>query len=69
MNKWILTKDELPSQGVEVLAVFVGWDDLLFQRTLEYDNENNEWSDWNGIDYHEVIAWMPLPEDNHLSKY
>ncbi len=69
MDKWILISDRLPDNGQEVLAAFVGWDDLIFQRTLEYDNENNEWSDWNGIDYYTVIAWQPLPDDKHLKAY
>ena len=63
MDKWILISDRLPDNGQEVLAAFVGWDDLIFQRTLEYDNENNEWFDWSGIDYYTVLAWQPLPDD------
>ena len=69
MDKWILISDRLPDNGVDVLAAFVGWDDIIFQRTLEYDNENNEWSDWNGIDYYTVLAWQPLPCCNGLNPF
>mgnify|MGYP003654795070 CR=1 FL=1 len=69
MNKWILVKDRLPENGIEVLAAFVGWDDIIFQRTLEYDNDHKEWGDWNGEEYNSVIAWQPLPCDKDLKSY
>lgn len=40
-----------------------------FSVTTAYDNENNEWSDWNGIDYYTVLAWQPLPDDKNLKYY
>ena len=66
MDKWILVDDRLPDNGQEVLAAFVGWDDIIFQRTLGCDNEGEEWSDWNGQEYSKVIAWKPLPSDKNL---
>lgn len=69
MNKWILVENRLPENGIDVLAAFVGWDDIIFQRTLEYDNEGEEWSDWNGQEYSKVIAWQPLPSDKNLKAY
>lgn len=60
---WINVKDQLPHRDQEdVLAVFIGWDDMEFYRTLEYDHGEKEWLDWKGNIYNTVKAWMPIPE-------
>lgn len=64
MSKWISVKEEMPDLGQEVLAAFVCWDDLIFQRTLGFDGE--EWTDWNGELHSSVIAWQPLPSTDEL---
>ena len=69
MNKWILVTEELPQENKELLVAFVGWDDIIFQRTVEYDYENDEWSDWNGEVYENVIAWQQLPCTNNLKAW
>jgi len=69
MNKWILVTEELPQENKELLVAFVGWDDIIFQRTIEYDYENDEWSDWNGEVYENVIAWQQLPCTNNLKAW
>lgn len=58
-TKWISVNERLP-QNTEVLALFDGWDGMIFMRVLEY--EDGEWFDHNGEDYsNEVTHWMPLP--------
>jgi len=59
--KWINVKDELPKDG-EYLCVFIGWDDMRFQRVLEYYNDSETWDDWEGNEYKKVTHWMLLPK-------
>jgi hypothetical protein len=66
MDNWILVRDELPINTDEVLVAFLGWDGLIFQRTLSYETHYKEWSDWNGDLYKKVIAWQSLPSDKGL---
>lgn len=58
---WIKVTERLPEDEAEVLACFIGWDDLEFIRVLEYDKPFNEWTDWQGDEYKTVICWQPLP--------
>ena len=63
--EWISVKDRLPEDYNNydyMLCYFEGWDDMFFQRTLEYDIEEKEWSDHEGNVYNKVTHWMPLPE-------
>ena len=71
MEDWILIKDRLPNESYThetLLVAFIGWDDIIFQRTLEYDYQNDEWSDWNGQIYKNetIIAWQQLPSTSDL---
>ena len=61
-DNWISVEDRLPENDDDVLAVFVGWDDLKFQRVLDYDRDADEWSDWRGDEYKTVIAWRTLKD-------
>ena len=62
--EWISIKDKLPEPDVDVLVNFIGWDDMRFQRVLEYCSRDNIFSDWQGEEYEMKIVthWMPLPK-------
>jgi hypothetical protein len=58
---WISVEDRLPKDG-DYLCSFMGWDDRLFLTVLDYDVNNESWSDNNGDDFYKVTHWMILPE-------
>jgi len=62
--EWISVKNRLPEPNVDVLVNFNGWDDLEFQRVLEYCPIDNIFFDWRGEEYNLNISthWMPLPK-------
>lgn len=60
--EWISVEDRLPENDDEVLALFIGWDDMKVIRTLEYDKGWEEWSDWNGQVYKNITHWAKMPE-------
>jgi len=59
---WINVNKELPNTDIDVLCVFTGWDDMIFQRVLCYDDIEKHWYDWNGTPHDNITHWMPLPE-------
>ena len=50
MREWISVNDELPVEGVEVLA----WEDCLYHVTFWTGDE------WDAMG--DITHWMPLPE-------
>ncbi len=62
--EWISVKDRLPEPDVDVLVNFTGWDDMEFQRVLEYCTVDNAFYDWRGDIYklNIVTHWMLIPE-------
>jgi hypothetical protein len=62
--KWISTNDRLPEPNVDVLVNFIGWDDMVFQRVLEYCSIEKNFIDHNGESYEIDIVthWTPLPK-------
>lgn len=63
---WIYLKDRKPNveeSQESLLVAFIGSDDQVFQRTLEFDYMYNEWSDRNGQTYDSdtIVAWQELP--------
>ena len=63
MEKWIKISEQLPTTDDEVLALFVGWDDMKCQRVLMYEPLWFCWSDWQGLEYKTVTHWQHLPEE------
>ena len=62
--EWINVKDRLPKDdSQDWLVLFIGWDDIEFARVLEYDVKNNEWYDYNGLEYDTVTMWQPIPKN------
>jgi len=62
--EWISVEERVPNEDENynaMLCYFEGWDDMFFQRTLEYDFNFDEWSDHEGNIYNSVTHWMPLP--------
>ncbi|MUP44878.1 DUF551 domain-containing protein [Gramella sp. BOM4] len=64
-NAWIKVGDDLPARDEDVLACFIGWDDMEFTRVLEYDHDEKNWIDWKGEVYTMITHWKPiqLPND------
>ena len=59
---WIDLEKELPPNGVDVLCCFIGWDDMVFQRVLSYDEDENYFDDWNGVMHEGITHWTYLPK-------
>jgi len=57
---WIKVEDRMPDCYIVVIAAFVGWNDIVFIRVLDYDPTHNEWSDHEGEIYTTVTHWAVI---------
>lgn len=61
-NKWTFVKDRLPAEPVNdnSLEYLVTLSDG-FVTSLYYEGDN-QWQDYDGLDFSNVVAWMSMPE-------
>jgi hypothetical protein len=61
-NKWTFVKDRLPSEPVNdnSLEYLVTLSDG-FVTSLYYEGDN-QWQDYDGLDFSDVVAWRRMPK-------